>query len=109
MSGKEHRDIPSSGYSDYQPEHQQPRLSILKVPIRTCSQRKPSMLSLFSSRFVRISFASWSLSIAVFLCAALSWAQQRPLETQEPTILPPGTVSFQFGFDFLQDAKYPLS
>jgi hypothetical protein len=67
------------------------------------------MLSLFSSRFVRISFASWSLSIALLLCADPSWAQQRPLETQEPKILPPGTVSFQFGFDFLQDAKYPLS
>ena len=67
------------------------------------------MLSLFSSRLVRISFASWSLSIAIFLCADLSWAQRRPLETQETTILPPGTVSLQFGFDFLQNAKYPLS
>src|SRR6185503_6727732 len=64
---------------------------------------------MLSSRFVRISLASWSCLIALALCANPSWAQQRPLETQEPTILPPGTVSLQFGFDFLQDAKYPLS
>ena len=64
---------------------------------------------MLSSRFVRISLASWSCLIALALCANPSWAQQRPLETQEPTILPPGTVSVQFGFDFLQDAKYPLS
>jgi len=36
-------------------------------------------------------------------------AQQRPLETQEPAILPPGTVSLQLGFDFLQDARFPLA
>jgi hypothetical protein len=64
---------------------------------------------MLSSRLVRNSFGSWSFLIALGLCATPSWAQQRPLETQEPTILPPGTVSLQFGFDFLQDAKYPLS
>src|SRR6188768_3618377 len=36
-------------------------------------------------------------------------AQQRPLLTQDATIHPPGQVSFQIGFDFLQDAKYPLA
>ena len=36
-------------------------------------------------------------------------AQQRPLQTQEPAILPAGNVSLQLGFDFLQDAKYPAS
>jgi hypothetical protein len=67
------------------------------------------MLSAFSWRFVRISFACWSCSIALFLCASPFWAQQRPLQTQEPAILPPGTLSLQVGFDFLQDAKYPVS
>lgn len=67
------------------------------------------MLSPFSSRLAQISFASWRCSIVLLLCASPLRAQQRPLETQEPTILPPGTVSFQFGFDFLQNAKYPLS
>jgi len=64
---------------------------------------------MLSSRFVRISLVSWSFLLKFGLCVIPLWAQQRPLETQEPTILPPGTVSFQFGFDFLQDAKYPLS
>jgi hypothetical protein len=36
-------------------------------------------------------------------------AQQRPLETQTPTTLAPGTVSLQLGFDFLQNAKFPVS
>ncbi len=36
-------------------------------------------------------------------------AQQRPLQTQDPAVLQPGSVSLQFGFDFLQGAKYPLS
>jgi hypothetical protein len=36
-------------------------------------------------------------------------AQQRPLQTQEPAILLPGSLSLQLGFDFLQDAKYPVS
>ena len=67
------------------------------------------MLSAFSWRFARISLASWSCSIALFLCAGPFWAQQRPLQTQEPAILPPGTLSLQVGFDFLQDAKYPVS
>lgn len=36
-------------------------------------------------------------------------AQQRPLQTQEPAILPPGSLSVQVGFDFMQDANYPVS
>jgi hypothetical protein len=36
-------------------------------------------------------------------------AQERPLITQSPQVLEPGKVSFQFGFDFLQDVKYPAS
>jgi hypothetical protein len=57
--------------------------------------------------------STWS----TFFCFALlscftpdvGLAQQRPLQTQDPAILSPGQVSFQFGFDFLQNAKYPLS
>ena len=36
-------------------------------------------------------------------------AQERPLITQSPEVLEPGKVSFQVGFDFLQDVKYPAS
>jgi hypothetical protein len=37
------------------------------------------------------------------------YGQERPLITQSPDVLEPGKVSFQFGFDFLQDVKYPAS
>jgi len=37
------------------------------------------------------------------------YAQERPLITQSPEVLEPGKVSFQVGFDFLQDVKYPAS
>ena len=37
------------------------------------------------------------------------YAQERPLITQSPEVLEPGKVSLQFGFDFLQDVKYPAS
>ncbi|MCI0418138.1 MAG: hypothetical protein L0387_16685 [Acidobacteria bacterium] len=52
-----------------------------------------------------------SLCTLVLLChgARPLFAQQRPLQTQEPAILAPGNVSLQFGFDFFQEAKYPLS
>jgi hypothetical protein len=64
---------------------------------------------MFSSRFARGSLHCWAFSIVLFLSARPLLAQQRPLQTQEPAILLPGTVSLQFGFDFLQDAKFPLS
>jgi len=43
-----------------------------------------------------------------FLLGSL-YAQERPLITQSPDVLEPGKVSLQFGFDFLQDVKYPAS
>lgn len=64
---------------------------------------------MFSSRPVRNSLQCWGCSIVFFLSASPALGQQRPLETQEPVVLPPGTVSLQLGFDFLQDAKFPLS
>jgi hypothetical protein len=36
-------------------------------------------------------------------------AQQRPLVTEDVDIIPSGTVRLQFGIDFLQGAKFPLS
>ena len=52
---------------------------------------------------------AYSLLFALFLNGASLTAQQRPLQTQEPAILPSGTLSLQVGFDFIQDAKYPVS
>jgi hypothetical protein len=62
-----------------------------------------------ASRCARICFVSWALSSLLAICARPVPAQQRPLETQLPAILPPGTVSLQLGFDFLQNAKFPVS
>ena len=64
---------------------------------------------MLSARLVPKSLHCWALSIVIFLCPNSLLAQQRPLQTQEPAILPPGTLSLQGGFDFLQDAKYPVS
>lgn len=38
-----------------------------------------------------------------------SFAQNRPLTTSDTEIVTPGTVRAEVGFDFLQDATYPLS
>lgn len=37
------------------------------------------------------------------------FAQQRPLQTQDPKIISPGNLSLEFGFDFLQNVQYPQS
>ena len=52
--------------------------------------------------------AHWWVLVLVLKSISLL-AQQRPLQTQEPAILLPGSLSLQLGFDFLQDAKYPVS
>ncbi|MSO22924.1 MAG: hypothetical protein EXQ58_06650 [Acidobacteria bacterium] len=64
---------------------------------------------MLSSRPVRNSLHCRAFSMVFFFCTSPLLAQQRPLETQEAVILPPGTVSLQLGFDFLQNAKFPLS
>lgn len=50
----------------------------------------------------------------ILLLFAIFWncpvfAQQRPLQTQDPAIISPGNLLLEFGFDFLQDAHYPQS
>jgi hypothetical protein len=46
----------------------------------------------------------------LMFCSALSsFAQQRPLLTDDVDITPEGTVEFSAGVDFLQNAKFPLS
>ncbi len=49
------------------------------------------------------------LSLYVLLAAAPAAAQQRPLITEDVDIIPPGSVRFQVGIDFFQNAKFPLS
>lgn len=43
------------------------------------------------------------------LMSAGALAQQRPLVTEDVEIVKPGSVRFEFGFDFQQDRNFPLS
>jgi hypothetical protein len=45
----------------------------------------------------------------VIFASSPALAQQRPLITEDVEIVKPGSVRFEFGFDFLQDKNYPLS
>src|SRR5215213_9834294 len=49
---------------------------------------------------------------ALFLTAVFTLttpAQQRPLVTEDVEIVKPGSIRFEFGFDFLQDRNFTLS
>ncbi|MFN0112957.1 MAG: hypothetical protein ACKVZH_29200 [Blastocatellia bacterium] len=47
--------------------------------------------------------------LAMTLIALPALAQQRPLVTEDVEIVKPGSVRFEFGFDFLQDKNFTLS
>jgi hypothetical protein len=47
-------------------------------------------------------------ALAIF-AGSQAFAQQRPLVTEDVEIVKPGSVRFEFGFDFLQDKNFPLS
>ena len=47
--------------------------------------------------------------ILIFSAAALAFAQQRPLLTEDVDITPEGSFEVSAGVDFLQNAKFPLS
>ncbi len=47
---------------------------------------------------------------AIVIFTSLSvYSQQRPLITEDVEIVKPGSIRFEFGFDFLQDKDFPLS
>lgn len=48
-------------------------------------------------------------ALVLLACAAAAVAQQRPLITEDVDIIPPGSVRFEAGIDFFQDAKFPAS
>lgn len=55
---------------------------------------------------------SWRALCLCFMFCFVAWptvAQQRPLRTADAEILPAGTSRTEIGFDFLQDADFPLS
>lgn len=45
----------------------------------------------------------------LILAAASARAQDRPLRTTDADVVPPGVLRAEVGFDFLQDADFPLS
>ena len=45
----------------------------------------------------------------LFLLAGTASAQQRPLITEDVDIIPPGSMRFEVGLDFMQNAKFPVS
>ncbi len=52
---------------------------------------------------------SWALFVFLALACSPAFAQQRPLITEDVETVKPGSVRFEFGFDFLQDKNFPLS
>jgi hypothetical protein len=51
----------------------------------------------------------FAVMLAVFSCASVAYAQQRPLITEDVDIIPPGSMRLEVGLDFMQNAKYPVS
>ncbi len=49
------------------------------------------------------------LTVALLLQCGLAWAQQRPLITERANTVEGGDVLVDLGFEFLQDAVFPLS
>src|SRR5437660_11810460 len=58
---------------------------------------------------IRKSSILWLALASLSLGPVKSFAQQRPLQTQDPNIISPGNLSLEFGFDFLQNVQYPQS
>lgn len=48
-------------------------------------------------------------ALLLLALAAPALAQERPLTTQPVETIPPGELLLQLGFEFLQDARFPLS
>ena len=49
------------------------------------------------------------IAFCIFLNSLLVTAQQRPLITEDVEVVKPGSVRVEFGFDFTQRKKYPVS
>jgi hypothetical protein len=56
----------------------------------------------------RIIIAAFAI-VALFAVSAPARAQDRPLQTADAEVVAPGSIRAQVGFDFLQDANFPLS
>jgi hypothetical protein len=70
-----------------------------QLSLQQSSVSYPFTLRLFSALLLGVLF---SLAIAAN-------AQQRPLITEDVDIIPPGSMRFEVGVDFMQNAKFPVS
>jgi hypothetical protein len=52
---------------------------------------------------------SWGTLLVLLLLAGTASAQQRPLLTEDPRIIPYGSVTTEVGLDYLHAAKFPFS
>jgi len=50
-----------------------------------------------------------TVATLTLVCAAAAPAQQRPLVTEDVDIIPPGSMRFEAGVDFVQRVRYPVS
>ncbi len=48
-------------------------------------------------------------SLLIFSLSPVAFAQQRPLITEDVEVVKPGSVRIEFGFDFTQRKRYPVS
>jgi hypothetical protein len=64
-----------------------------------------------SAKMTRLRSLVNSVAVATLtlVCAAGVQAQQRPLLTEDVDIIPPGSMRFEAGVDFVQRARYPVS
>jgi hypothetical protein len=62
-----------------------------------------------ASRLLAVLFRYFCLLSFVCMLATSAFAQDQPLQTSDADIVPAGTVRAQVGFDFLQDATFPLT
>lgn len=61
------------------------------------------------SRKSRTLFLAVQFALVVWCGSLTAAAQQRPLITEDVEIVKPGSVRFEFGFDFQQNRDFPLS
>jgi hypothetical protein len=73
--------------------------------------RIESIFRIQSAKMTRLrSFVnSVAMATLTLVCAAAAQAQQRPLLTEDVDIIPPGSMRFEAGVDFVQRARYPVS
>ena len=93
--------LPTNTISNSFPPHHRVRYSRFAVRI----QANPPAAGCRATRWPACLF----LALAALLVARPAYSQDRPLQTPDTQIVPPGTLRASVGFDFLNDINYPAS